>query len=174
MICKICTCAPRHKGICILQRVLLLQTKSTRNRVVSFTAIWKVTTIICGWHVHKIWNNKSRIFQKRTIEFFRREVYKGIVDSECAGEYRGDRIGQRMVLPSSFIEGPRDMRILYMDAMAFVQHFGRPDLFITMTYNPDWIEIQRELHLGQTPQDRPYLVTKVFRAKLQDLKNQIL
>ena len=60
-----------------------------------------------------------------------------------------------------------------MDAMALVQHFGRPDLFITMTCNPDWIEIQQELRLGQTPQDRPDLVTRVFRAKLQDLKEQI-
>ena len=44
---------------------------------------------------------------------------------------------------------------------------------ITMTCNPDWIEIQQELRLGQTPQDRPDLVTRVFKAKLQDLKEQI-
>ena len=85
----------------------------------------------------------------------------------------GDRIGQRILLPSSFIGGPRDMKKHYMDAMALVQHFGRPDLFITMTCNPDWIEIQQELHPRQTPQDRPDLVTRVFIAKLQDLKDQI-
>ncbi|XP_060178219.1 uncharacterized protein LOC132608159 [Lycium barbarum] len=90
-----------------------------------------------------------------------------------AGEYRGDKTGQRILLPASFIGGPRDMRRRYMDAMALVQHFGRSDLFITMTCNPDWVEIQRELGAGQTPQDRPDLVTRVFRAKLQDLKDQI-
>ena len=44
---------------------------------------------------------------------------------------------------------------------------------ITMTCNPEWIEIQQELHPGQTPQDRPDLVTRVFRAKLQNLKDEI-
>ncbi|KAH0713167.1 hypothetical protein KY289_009126 [Solanum tuberosum] len=58
--------------------------------------------------------------------------------------------------------------------MALVQEFGRPDVFITMTCNPDWVEIQEQLRLGQLPQDRPDLVTRVFRAKLQDLKDQIL
>ncbi|XP_015160729.1 uncharacterized protein [Solanum tuberosum] len=42
-----------------------------------------------------------------------------------------------------------------------------------MTCNPDWIEIQQELRPRQTPQDRPDLVTRVFRAKLQDVKDQI-
>nr|XP_016470854.1 PREDICTED: uncharacterized protein LOC107793057 [Nicotiana tabacum] len=65
------------------------------------------------------------------------------------------------------------MRRPYMDAMALVQRFGKPDLFITMTCNADWAEIQENLHEGQLPQDRPDLVTRVFRAKLQDLKDQI-
>ena len=39
--------------------------------------------------------------------------------------------------------------------------------------NTEWIEIQQELHPGQTPQDRPDLVTRVFRAKLQNLKDEI-
>ena len=60
-----------------------------------------------------------------------------------------------------------------MDVIDLLQHFGRPDLFITMTCNPDWIEIQQELRPGQIPQDRPDLVTRVFRAKLQDLNDQI-
>ncbi|XP_015167740.1 uncharacterized protein [Solanum tuberosum] len=104
---------------------------------------------------------------------YRREILEGIVDSVTAGESRGDKVGQRVLLPGSFIGGPRDMRRRYMDAMALVQKFGRPDLFITMTCNPEWIEIQQALLPGQLPQDRPDLVTRVFRAKLQDLKDQI-
>ncbi|XP_075096268.1 uncharacterized protein LOC107806316 [Nicotiana tabacum] len=114
------------------------------------------------------------------LEFFRlqqallrREILQGIVDSIMAGEYRGDKVGQRVILPASFIGGPRDMRRRYMDAMALVQRFGKPDLFITMTCNPDWVEIQENLCEGQLAQDRPDLVTRVFRAKLQDLKDQI-
>ncbi|XP_049378107.1 uncharacterized protein LOC125842861 [Solanum stenotomum] len=104
---------------------------------------------------------------------YRREILEGIVDSVTAGESRGDKVGQRVLLPGSFIGGPRDMRRCYMDAMALVQKFRRPDLFITMTCNPEWIEIQQALLPGQLPQDRPNLVTRVFRAKLQDLKDQI-
>ena len=63
---------------------------------------------------------------------FRREVYQGIVDSVSAGECTGDTIGQRILFPSFFIGGPRDMKKLYMNAMDLVQYFGRQDLFITM------------------------------------------
>ena len=43
-----------------------------------------------------------------------------------------------------------------------------------MTCNPDWVEIQKQLCPGKLPQDRPDLVIRVFREKLQDLKDQIL
>ncbi|VVA39576.1 PREDICTED: LOC110435698 isoform, partial [Prunus dulcis] len=57
--------------------------------------------------------------------------------------------------------------------MTLVQRFGRLDLFITMTCNPNWKEIKRELLPGQTPQDRPNLLTRVFHAKLEELKKDI-
>ncbi|XP_021808472.1 uncharacterized protein LOC110752178 [Prunus avium] len=82
-------------------------------------------------------------------------------------------IGRRTILPSSFVGSPRDMYQRYQDAMTLVQRFGRPDLFITMTCNPNWEEIKRELLPGQTPQDRPDLLTRVFRAKLEELKEDI-
>jgi hypothetical protein len=77
-------------------------------------------------------------------------------------------------MPSSFIGGPRDMRRRYMDAMALVRSFGKPDIFLTMTCNPKWDEITHELYPGQTPQDRPDLIDWVFRAKLEELKDKLL
>ncbi|KAJ9562714.1 LOW QUALITY PROTEIN: hypothetical protein OSB04_007874 [Centaurea solstitialis] len=71
--------------------------------------------------------------------------------------------------PASFIRGPCDMRRRYMDAMALVQDDGKPNIFLTMTCNPNWSEILQEL----LP-DRPDLVARVFRAKLEDLNNQLL
>ncbi|XP_062230031.1 uncharacterized protein LOC133927587 [Phragmites australis] len=47
-----------------------------------------------------------------------------------------------------------------MDAMALVQKYGKPDIFLTMTCNPNWEEVLRELEPGQTPQDRPDLVVR--------------
>ena len=75
----------------------------------------------------------------------RADLYQGLVDSLHAVEGRADAIGKRTVLGTSFIGGPRDMRRRYMDAMALVPKYGRPDIFLTMTCNPNWDEIRREL-----------------------------
>lgn len=103
----------------------------------------------------------------------RSELYQGIMNSVLQGQTRGGEIGKRIVLPASFIGGPRDMRRRYLDALALVQRFGKPDLFITMTCNPEWKEIQDMLYNGQKAQDRPDLTSRIFRAKLQDLKDQL-
>ena len=46
-----------------------------------------------------------------------------------------------------------------MNAMALVQQFGKPDIFMIITRSPDWQEIKDNLKEGQTAKDRPYLVT---------------
>jgi hypothetical protein len=51
------------------------------------------------------------------------------------GDIRGEKVGKRTVLSTSFIGDPHDMRRRYMDAMALVQKFGKPDIFLTMTCN---------------------------------------
>lgn len=112
-------------------------------------------------------------FYRHKQSEIRAGLYKGIVDSVLSGEKRGNMVGKRIVLPASFIGGPRDMRRRYLDAMSLVQHFGKPDLFITMTCNPEWKEIQDELCEGQAPQDRLDLTARIFRDKLYDLKDQL-
>ena len=104
----------------------------------------------------------------------RADLYQGLVDSLHAGEGRADAIGKRIVLSTSFIRGPRDMRRRYMDAMALVRKYGKLDIFLTMTCNPNWDEIKQHLLPGQTAQDRPDLVTRVFRAKLEVLKTKLM
>ena len=66
------------------------------------------------------------------------------------------------------------MRRRYMDAMALVRRFGKPDIFLTMTCNPKWDEITHELYPRQAPQDRPDLIDRVFRAKLEELKQMLI
>ena len=110
-------------------------------------------------------NNQDRI---------RADLYQGLVDSLNAGEGRGDAVGRRTVLSTSFIGGPRDMRRRYMDATALVRRYGKPDIFLIMTCNPNWNEIRNELYPGQSAQDRPDLVTRVFRAKLEAMKKKLL
>ncbi|GKF78218.1 uncharacterized protein Tco_0230688, partial [Tanacetum coccineum] len=94
------------------------------------------------------------------------------MDCVNAGKVQPRRLGQIVVLLASFIGGPHDMRRRFLDAMTLVQDEGKPDIFLTMTCNPNWPEIQTELLPGQAAPDRPDLVSRVFRAKLEDLKEQ--
>uniref|UniRef100_A0A453ESU7 Helitron helicase-like domain-containing protein n=1 Tax=Aegilops tauschii subsp. strangulata TaxID=200361 RepID=A0A453ESU7_AEGTS len=98
----------------------------------------------------------------------------GLVDTVIAGESRGDRIGKRIVLPRPFPGGDRDMQHRFLDAMAIVQRWGKPDYFVTMTCNPYWEEITIELLPGQLPQDRPDLVARVYRAKQRSMMDLLI
>ncbi len=57
----------------------------------------------------------------------------------------------------------------YLDSIGLYQRFGHPHLFITMTCNPDWSEIQENLRPGETALDRPEIVSRVFKLKKQQL-----
>ncbi|KAL4562272.1 hypothetical protein LXL04_034471 [Taraxacum kok-saghyz] len=82
------------------------------------------------------------------------QIYtKELVDANTADDMPTSMIGQRIVLPASFIRGPRDMRRRFLDAMALVQDGGKPDIFLTMTCNPKWLEIQNELLPWQKAED---------------------
>ncbi|XP_071035395.1 uncharacterized protein [Parasteatoda tepidariorum] len=52
-----------------------------------------------------------------------------------------NNIGTAYILPSS-IGSPRHMQEYIQDAMTYVRAYGRPDLFITLTCNPNWDEIK--------------------------------
>jgi Helitron helicase-like domain at N-terminus len=58
--------------------------------------------------------------------------------------------------------------------MAICRTYHKPDLFITMTCNPNWPEITSALLPGQKPEDRPDIVSRVFNLKkdalLKDIK----
>lgn len=81
---------------------------------------------------------------------------------------------KKIILPSSFTGSPRCMHQLYQDAMSIVRKFGKPDLFITFTCNPNWPEIKNALLGNQTPADRPDLTARVFHLKLKNLLNDIV
>ncbi|GBP44698.1 hypothetical protein EVAR_44226_1 [Eumeta japonica] len=57
-------------------------------------------------------------------------------------------IGRLTILPSTYIGSPRHMHEYAQDA-TYVRNYGTPDLFITVTCNPKWTEIERELEPGQ-------------------------
>jgi hypothetical protein len=65
--------------------------------------------------------------------------------------------------PSSFIGSQQWVSDQAADSLAFAQAFGRPSLFITMTFNPEWPEMQSELLPGQSVHDHPITMARVFK-----------
>ena len=59
-------------------------------------------------------------FHRRKQAELRTDVLKGIMDAVTLGETKASNVGRRVILPASFIGGPRDMRRRYLDAMALV------------------------------------------------------
>ena len=84
-------------------------------------------------------------------------------------------MGKRIILPASFIARPQYLFQNYQNAMAICRYYGYPDLFITFTCNAKWPEIQEALSLihGQKAEDRPNIVSRVFRIKLRYFMNEV-
>ncbi|THC87783.1 hypothetical protein EYZ11_012768 [Aspergillus tanneri] len=98
----------------------------------------------------------------------RADLYTGLTDALAHADRDVEATiesGRRVILPSSHVGSPRFMQQLYQDAMSICQYYGPPSLFITFTANPKWNEISRELLPGQSWEDRPDLVARVFNLK---------
>lgn len=83
-------------------------------------------------------------------------------------------VGRLTILPSTYIGSPRHMHEYAQDAMSYVRKYGRPDLFITFTCNPQWADIKDNLFDGQKPTDRHDITARVFRQKLKALMDLIV
>ncbi|XP_031107327.1 uncharacterized protein LOC116012010 [Ipomoea triloba] len=102
------------------------------------------------------------------------EAYKGLSDALTRGEVDTNKQGKRIILPSTFTGGARYMIQNYQDAMAICRHKGYPNLFITFTCNPKWPEIQRYMDkCNLNAEDRPDIVSRVFKIKLDALVKEI-
>ena len=84
--------------------------------------------------------------------------------------------GTPVVMPASFVGGAKWYRALYHDAMALPAHFGRPDLFLTMTCNPRWSEIVNSIPAGVDPDPVLHadIVARVFMLKWMALMHDII
>ncbi|KAI5424445.1 hypothetical protein KIW84_030582 [Lathyrus oleraceus] len=102
------------------------------------------------------------------------ELYQGLQDALHVDETNAENIGKIKILPLSFICGRRDMTQCYEDGITIILNGGKPDIFITMTCNPSWSETTSELLSFQTPQDRPDLLTRIFRSKFEQLKDDVI
>jgi hypothetical protein len=108
-------------------------------------------------------HNQSRI---------RAGFLSGIEEAVNRGDLDASSVGARIVLPSSFTGGRRYMFNNCQDAMSICKTYGYPDLFLTFTCNPKWVEIQRHLSMtGNYSPYRPDISCRVFRIKLIKMMN---
>ena len=82
-------------------------------------------------------------------------------------------VGRIVILTSSFEGSPRHMYQKYQDTMTIVTKHGKPDIFLIMTANPKWPEIQENLLQHQNASDRPDIVSCVFNLKLKELLDDL-
>ena len=84
------------------------------------------------------------------------------------------KIGKMVILPSNFTGSQRFLKQNYMNSMSIVNWYRKPDLFITMTCNPNLKEISENLEHYETAIDRPDIIVKVFHQKVQEFKELVI
>jgi hypothetical protein len=106
---------------------------------------------------------------------YRSAPYNSLAASVSRGITSGSSAGQRIILPASFTGGPRYLYQNYQDCIAICRKYGCPDLFVTFTSNAAWPEIFEALapFPGLQPADRPDIIDRVFKMKLNILMDDI-
>ena len=115
--------------------------------------------------------------ESERISYIRNNPKKLRVDKFCSlqqslddGSTKGLNKGKRVILPSTFVGSPRYIDQLYFDGMAICNHVGFPNLFITLTCNPNRPEIHRLLNpLNLKEIDRPDIISRVFKLKYEQM-----
>lgn len=109
------------------------------------------------------------------------DLYNNVIDSLRRGDFVATDDGKRVVLPSSFTGSYRYMQQNFQDSLAICNEYGHPDLFITFTCNPKWVEILDAVKssCSQDASVRPDIVARVFKMKLDAMivdftKNSVL
>ncbi|XP_074373859.1 uncharacterized protein LOC141714226 [Apium graveolens] len=107
-----------------------------------------------------------------TIRF---DLYHNIRDVMQKGDKNPSNIGKAIILPASFTGSKRYMTQYFKDSLAICRTLGHPSLFLTMTTNIKWPEIQRMLkHMsGVDVADAPDVVARVFKMKVDQLMDMI-
>src|SRR5713101_6951206 len=113
----------------------------------------------------------------------RADLYQGLHDAVHAANQDGPPVhlgqqGQCIVLPSSHSGSACHMFQLFQDSMAICCYGCKPDLFLTMTANPNWPEVQESLlkyedGSSQTAADHPDVVACVFELKKKALLAEV-
>jgi hypothetical protein len=113
-------------------------------------------------------------YVRRHQSRIRAELYSGVRDQMASNSFEsGKPIGKCLILPSTFEGSARQRNERFHDSMSLVRYYGKPDYFITFTANPNWLEITESLLPSQNPVDRPDVVARVFKLKIDSFMDSI-
>ncbi|XP_065643128.1 uncharacterized protein LOC136075071 [Hydra vulgaris] len=135
-----------------------------------------------GWHNQLVHNPEQTTLVRNRVTLSQYYNYKLSIRQFFSSLFYGKKLfqlyavdapGRVVVLPSTYVGSPRVLKENFEDAMAINKMYSKPDLFINFTCNPKWREITENLYPGQIANDRPNLVIRVFKLKLNNLLNDI-
>jgi hypothetical protein len=117
---------------------------------------------------------RSMAFHKLASQQAKYHAASAKVIIDQLGVDNANQIGTPIILPASYPNSPRYYHNLYLDAVALPRRFGKPDLFITMTCNPNWVEIKDGIPNGSHWKHHPDIVARVFNLKLHALLDVVI
>ncbi|GKC58186.1 DNA helicase [Tanacetum coccineum] len=111
--------------------------------------------------------NRLDYIQKNQNDL-RSDYLSGLYDVVSREDREGITASSKIMLPNTFTGEPRYMYNHYLDALAICRSLGNPQFFITFTCNVKWPEIKRYMaqYPELTPNDRAYIVCRVFEQKV--------
>ncbi|XP_074346671.1 uncharacterized protein LOC141685451 [Apium graveolens] len=103
------------------------------------------------------------------------DLYNFVRDALSKGDHDPMHVGKSVILPALFIGSQQYLSQYFKDFLAICRAIGHPSLFLTMTCNSKWSEIQEILKLlsNVDPVDAPDIVSRVFKLKLDQLLDLI-
>ena len=143
----------------------------TENCMFMSSRLFQEYACVAFWRVETARLNIHRLRQQNQREARVNELRDHAQQFADTGE--AEAIGRISYIPESFVGGPADMYAKYQDTMAVVLKRGPPSLFITMTANPKWREVQSSLAFDQTADQRFDIIARVFKAKLNALLDDL-
>ena len=101
------------------------------------------------------------------------EQYTHLRDA-LANEGDPGNVGHISIMLSSFTTNSKRYLTEYtQDGMTYVQVYGQPDIFLTMTAKQGWPEMKEAIFPGQSHSDRHDVMARVFRRKVVKLMELI-
>ena len=104
----------------------------------------------------------------------RAESYQTLKKNIKSNTETGDQHGKRIILPATYYGSSRWYGKKDLEALAIVRKHGKPNLFITMTCNPNHPQILAALPHGATPGSRPDIVLRIFNQQVHQLVHALL